>query len=158
MKLRRVTTCLAVGLMTVGMTMLAAQQNQKPTVEIPKPGVPQIMTIEGEYVRVAYNNEGFVTLGYRIVNESVGQEWAMLAPNACGEWLREQPFGPDMDPAIDFFSQIIVRDDGESAVQWASRISDPARREQLLQIVLEEWSVRDPAAAAAANHSLPVPQ
>ena len=35
--------------MTVGMTMLAAQQNQKPTVEIPKPGVPQIMTIEGEY-------------------------------------------------------------------------------------------------------------
>ena len=27
---------------------------------------------------MAYNNEGFVTLGYRIVNESVGQEWAML--------------------------------------------------------------------------------
>ena len=78
MELRRVTTGLAVGVVTVGMTLLAAEQNQKPTVEIPKPGVPQIMTIEGEYVRIAYNNEGFVTLGYRVVNESVGQEWALL--------------------------------------------------------------------------------
>lgn len=84
------------------------------------------------------------------------QEWAVMAPNACGEWLRKQPFGPDMDPAIEFFSQIIVRDDGESAVQWASRTSDPARRERLLQIVREKWSVVDPAAAAAAaNRMLP---
>jgi len=83
------------------------------------------------------------------------QEWAVIAPNACGEWLRTQPFGPDMDPAIEFFSQIIVRDDGESAVQWASRTSDPVRRERLLQIVLDKWSAIDPSAAAAARSSLP---
>jgi hypothetical protein len=77
MKFGRVT-CVAIGVAAVGMTVVAAQQNQKPTVEIPKPGVPQIMTIEGEYVRIAYNNEGFVTLGYRVVNESIGQEWALL--------------------------------------------------------------------------------
>jgi hypothetical protein len=29
-------------------------------------------------VRVAYNNEGFVTLGYRVANSSVGQEWMLL--------------------------------------------------------------------------------
>lgn len=87
MPLRRVAACLAVGLMTAGLTVVAgittspvvaAQKDQKPTVAIPKPGVPQIMTIEGDFVRIAYNNEGFVTLGYRVVNESLGQEWALL--------------------------------------------------------------------------------
>jgi len=76
MEFRRVTTHIIVGVVAVGTLVLAAQE--KPKIEIPKPGVPQIMTIEGEYVRVAYNNEGFVTLGYRIVNESVGEEWVML--------------------------------------------------------------------------------
>jgi hypothetical protein len=36
---------------------------QQPTVQIPNPGVPQIMTLEGKFVRVAYNNEGYVILG-----------------------------------------------------------------------------------------------
>ena len=67
--------------------LLTAQAKQQPpTVEIPKPGVPQIMTLEGEYVRAAYNNEGYVILGYRIANESVGQEWLMLE---MGTALRE---------------------------------------------------------------------
>ena len=51
---------------------------QKPTVKIPEPGVPQIMTLEGTYVRAAYNNEGYVILGYRLANESIGQEWMLL--------------------------------------------------------------------------------
>ena len=53
-------------------------QEQRPTVEIPKPGVSQIMTIEGEFIRVAYNNEGYVVLGYRFANMSVGEEWMLL--------------------------------------------------------------------------------
>lgn len=53
-------------------------QEQRPKVDIPKPGVPEIMTIEGEFVRVAYNNEGYVVLGYRIANMSVGEEWMLL--------------------------------------------------------------------------------
>jgi hypothetical protein len=35
-------------------------------------------------------------------------EWAVSAPNACGEWLRDQPFGPDMDHAVETFSRIII--------------------------------------------------
>jgi hypothetical protein len=54
------------------------QQTQPPRVDIPKPGVPEIMTIEGEFIRVAYNNEGYVTLGYRVANMSVGDEWMLL--------------------------------------------------------------------------------
>jgi hypothetical protein len=51
---------------------------QAPKVEIPKPGVPQIMTLEGTWVRVAYNNEGYVVVGYRLANMSVGEEWMLL--------------------------------------------------------------------------------
>jgi hypothetical protein len=55
-----------------------AQDQQKPKVQIPEPGVPEIMTLEGAYIRVAYNNEGYVVLGYRLANESIGQEWMLL--------------------------------------------------------------------------------
>ena len=36
------------------------------------------MTMEGRYVRAAYNNEGYVILGYRLVNLSVGEKWMLL--------------------------------------------------------------------------------
>ena len=55
-----------------------AQKEQKPTVQIPKPGVPQIMTLEGTYIRAAYNNEGYAILGYRVANQSIGEEWMLL--------------------------------------------------------------------------------
>jgi hypothetical protein len=53
-------------------------QDQKPQVKIPEPGVPQVMTLEGTYVRAAYNNEGYGILGYRTANMSVGEEWMLL--------------------------------------------------------------------------------
>lgn len=63
-----------VGLICAGAT--AAQE--APKVKIPEPGVPQIMSMEGRYIRVAYNNEGYVILGYRVANLSVGQPWMLL--------------------------------------------------------------------------------
>jgi hypothetical protein len=56
----------------------AGAQNKAPTVEIPKAGVPQIMTMEGQYVRAAYNNEGYAILGYRLANNSINEEWMLL--------------------------------------------------------------------------------
>jgi len=53
-------------------------QDQKPTVKIPQSGVPQIMTLEGMYVRAAYNNEGYAIIGYKTANMSVGEEWMLL--------------------------------------------------------------------------------
>jgi hypothetical protein len=53
-------------------------QEQKPTVKIPEAGVPQIMTLEGMYVRAAYNNEGYAIIGYKTANMSVGEEWMLL--------------------------------------------------------------------------------
>jgi len=67
---------LAVGLVSLWPLVAAAQD--KPRVQIPQPGVPQIMTLEGRYVRVAYNNEGYVIVGYRAANLSVGDDWMLL--------------------------------------------------------------------------------
>jgi hypothetical protein len=59
-------------------TTVRAHNRQQPVVQIPQPGVPQIMTLEGKFVRVAYNNEGYVILGYQIANRTVGEDWIML--------------------------------------------------------------------------------
>jgi len=69
---------LAVALATLGL----AEPAPPPTVKIPEPGVPQIMTIEGRFVRAAYNNEAYAILGYRIANMSVGGPWLLLEVGA----------------------------------------------------------------------------
>jgi hypothetical protein len=55
-----------------------AQAQEKPTVSMPQPGVPQVMSIEASFVRAAYNNEGYVILGYEPVQRSIGEEWVLL--------------------------------------------------------------------------------
>jgi hypothetical protein len=55
-----------------------AQTQEKPVVQIPQAGVPQIMTMEAKFVRAAYNNEGYVILGYQASNRSIGEEWMLL--------------------------------------------------------------------------------
>jgi hypothetical protein len=65
------------GVLSAGLPPCSAA-DEPPKVKIPQPGVPQVMTLEGRYVRVAYNNEGYVVLGYRLANLSVGQPWMLL--------------------------------------------------------------------------------
>jgi hypothetical protein len=69
-----------VSLIVVPFASLAvlASPSQQPQVKIPQPGVPEIMTLEGNFVRAAYNNEGYVILGYRAANQSVGEDWMLL--------------------------------------------------------------------------------
>ena len=62
-------------------------------VEIPQPTVPEIFTLTGEFVRVAYNNEGYVTLGYRVANDSVAEDWMLLE---IGATLRGKTKGQTM--------------------------------------------------------------
>src|SRR5262249_40655797 len=54
----------------------AAPQQQE--VVPPQPTVPQIFTLAGQFVRIAYNNQGFVTMGYQVAQRSQGEEWLML--------------------------------------------------------------------------------
>ena len=77
-------TKIALSVMAVGLLLwplaapAGAQTDQQQPVKIPEPGVPQIMTMEGRYVRAAYNNEGYVILGFQLANASVGEEWMLL--------------------------------------------------------------------------------
>jgi hypothetical protein len=60
-------------------TMVVAQETEAlDKLEKPQPVVPEIFTIQGEFVRMAYNSEGFATLGYRTANNSVDEEWMLL--------------------------------------------------------------------------------
>src|SRR6187397_1790528 len=63
-----------------------SQSQEPPKIKIPEAGVPQIMTMEGRYVRAAYNNEAYAILGYKLANLSVGEEWMLLE---VGVALRE---------------------------------------------------------------------
>jgi hypothetical protein len=74
---RSVSTVLA-AVSLAALAAVHASSPQQPSVQIPEPGVPQIMTLEGKFVRVAYNNEGYAILGYQIANRTVGQDWIML--------------------------------------------------------------------------------
>ena len=44
--------------------------------------MPELFTLKGQFVRIAYNNEGYVSLGYRVANQSVGEEWMLLEMGA----------------------------------------------------------------------------
>ena len=60
---------------------LAAQVEPKGALQgmtAPKPDVPEIFTLVGEFVRMAYNNEGYAVLGYRLVQDEVGSPWALM--------------------------------------------------------------------------------
>ena len=76
--IRRVVAAFVVASSVAVMLAVGTLAQDKPQVNIPNPGVPQIMTMEGAYVRAAYNNEAYVILGYRTANESVGQPWIVL--------------------------------------------------------------------------------
>ena len=51
---------------------------QTPKYTPPKPTVSEIFSLEGEWVRIAYNNEGYASMGYRYAQQQIGQEWMLL--------------------------------------------------------------------------------
>ena len=59
-------------------TALAASVAMAQVEGAPVSAVPQVSTITGQYTRIAYNNEGWVTLGYRTANGSQGTDWMLL--------------------------------------------------------------------------------
>jgi len=82
MRTRQIASLVVVGLVAAWAPVVPgdarAQEKPKVQVQIPQPGVPEIMTMEGKFVRAAYNNEGYVIIGYQVANRSIGEEWMML--------------------------------------------------------------------------------
>jgi len=88
MKERGIRVAVLVALVALCAGAVSAQEMKKPD-----PTVPEIFTVTGEFVRVAYNNEGYVTLGYRVANDSVAEEWMLLE---VGVTLRGKTKGQTM--------------------------------------------------------------
>jgi hypothetical protein len=78
MSSRRAVSVAIVGLLSVWPLLANGEAQEKPAVKIPKPGVPEILTMEAKFVRAAYNNEAYVIIGYQASNRSIGTEWMML--------------------------------------------------------------------------------
>ena len=69
-------------LMSAAPGRLAAQVQPKGSLEgmtAPKPDVPEVFTLQGQYVRVAYNNEGFADP--RLPHGPAGAREALGAPD-----------------------------------------------------------------------------
>lgn len=62
----------------MALALLAAGAAAQTPVTMPQPTVPEMFTAEGEFVRIAYNNEGWATISYRWAQQQVGQEWILL--------------------------------------------------------------------------------
>lgn len=58
----------------------AAMTEEAPKIQVitPVPTVPEVFTLMGQFVRIAYNNEGFASLAYRMAQQEVGKEWMLL--------------------------------------------------------------------------------
>jgi len=68
-RLRR-TACQAILIIGIGGSAVAG--DQAPT------QAGQHVAVKGTFVRVAANDEGWVVVGYRVANESVGEKWMLL--------------------------------------------------------------------------------
>lgn len=59
-------------------TPAPTQAPEPPALKMPEPGVPEVVTLKGKFLRVAYNDEGFVVVGYMSANRAIGGEWMLL--------------------------------------------------------------------------------
>ena len=76
---RKIQMVFGVVLLIAGIaTPVVVAQEVIQGVEIPQPTVPENFTAMGVFTRVAYNNEGWATLGYRTANDSQGKDWILL--------------------------------------------------------------------------------
>ena len=75
--------------------------------------------------------------------EDVMLDWSSTDPTAAAEWLNGQPKGPLNDEVLSTFSSAIVDVDPESAVTWASTITDEAKRTENISTLLQEWIAWD---------------
>lgn len=71
-----VLTALIMASLVLGIPAAWTQEQSMPAA--PQPTVPELFTITGQFTRLAYNNEGFATLGYRTAQGSVGGDWILL--------------------------------------------------------------------------------
>lgn len=63
------------------LALAAAAESGAPvpsSLKVPEPGVPEVISLKGKFIRVASNDEGFVIVGSMSPNRAIGGEWMLL--------------------------------------------------------------------------------
>ncbi len=108
--------------------------SQPPAVQMPEPGVPEVISLKGKFVRVAYNDEGFVIVGSMSPNRAIGGEWMLLdfgatllgkTPNYTLSREAISLETPD-GQTIPMASVTAQRGGATEALEWRARRESPA--------------------------------
>jgi hypothetical protein len=83
----------------------------------------------------------------KALEESI-DNWARRDKEAAGAFLKAQPPGPYLDGAVKEYAERLRFDDPVNALTWAATITNEDSRHKLMERIAEEWSERDPEAAA----------
>ena len=63
----------------------------------------------------------------------IAKIWSKKDPVATANWINQFPQGTNVDSAIEILVKQISGTDPEGALNWASTISNPDRRQKLVQ-------------------------
>lgn len=111
-----------------------SQAKEAPAVAIPQPGVPEVVSVKGKFIRVAYNDEGFVIVGSMSPNRAIGGEWMLLDFGATllgktpDYTLTRDAISLEMPDGntIPMASVLEQRGGGTEALQWRAIRENPA--------------------------------
>ncbi|MEO8352490.1 MAG: hypothetical protein ABI680_12210, partial [Chthoniobacteraceae bacterium] len=91
------------------------------------------------------------------VYDRIAGQWGAQDPKAAGEWLMNQPQGPELDGARRSFARVVAQRDPAAAFDWARSVQDEAQRVESVGEVYQMWRQKDAAAADAALGSSGLP-
>ena len=89
---------------------------------------------------------------------SVVSSWAHMDANAAGTWLNAQPKGPELDKAKQSFVFAAATKDPESAMTWATTITDDNLKATAVGHAYTMWKKTDAAQADKALQASGLPQ
>ncbi|MEO6741081.1 MAG: hypothetical protein ABIP20_12570, partial [Chthoniobacteraceae bacterium] len=82
--------------------------------------------------------------------DRVAGQWAQQDVRAAGEWLNQQPQGPELDGARRSFAAVAAQRDPAAAFDWARSVQDEQQRTASITQIYQVWRNRDSKAADAA--------
>jgi hypothetical protein len=92
---------------------------------------------------------------YYTAVQTTAKNWAGRSEQDAEQWVATLPAGATRDSAPSGVAASIVPANPQTAYQMALSISDDNERTTTVNKVMAEWKKRDPAAAAAAQQSVP---
>jgi hypothetical protein len=90
--------------------------------------------------------------------ENIVFQWTETDPRGAVRWLQAREPGPSTDRALVQFSLGLLGDDPETAIAWATEITDQTTRDSHLRALLGEWIATDGDSVRDRLADLRVPQ